>query len=350
MTLKGSLAYLAYLVLAVGVILLALEGAGRVFVHWKYGVPGKSYGLWQSDPELGADHRPNAFNRTAVTNSMGFRNEEDVLRPKPKGALRIIAFGGSTTFGSNLAGDKTYAYKLEQMLRQIPGHERDQVLNGGRVAWSAAHNLVLMKRVVPELRPDYAILYEGVNEGHNAYGLIKSGVALDDLEGQYGLLGPRDQDRWLKRNSVVIRFTEYVLLSRVAAWRAREERDREFAQSHPWILENYEVLLNRMLDYLTQEGVVPIVVRYASNNQPVQEQRSDLSARIARERGVLVCDVRSRFDALGERKRELFEDAVHYTPEGSELIAAALLEVILQAEAVRQPAQDGAQAAVLRRS
>jgi lysophospholipase L1-like esterase len=132
-----------------------------------------------------------------------------------------------------------------------------------------------------------------------------------------------------------------VVLSRAVARRARQDRDREFALTHPWIVQNYEVLLNRILDYLEQQGVVPIVVRYASNDQPVQEQRSDPSARIASERGVLVCDVGSRFPALGERKRGLFKDGVHYTPKGSEMIAGALLEVILEAEATRRAAVAG---------
>ncbi|MDJ0849920.1 MAG: hypothetical protein QNK04_16245 [Myxococcota bacterium] len=72
---------------------------------------------------------------SAATNGMGFRNEEEVFDRKPEGSLRIIAFGGSKTFGSNLAGDQTYPHLLEQRLRELPGHERDQVLNAGRISW-----------------------------------------------------------------------------------------------------------------------------------------------------------------------------------------------------------------------
>src|ERR1700756_5508085 len=78
------------------------EGIGRAVLHYKYGVPGKNYGLSTYDPVLGAVHAPNAYNSNSETNSFGFRNSEDVFEPKPRGALRIIAYGGSTTFCYNL--------------------------------------------------------------------------------------------------------------------------------------------------------------------------------------------------------------------------------------------------------
>ena len=54
--------------------LLLLEGATRLYLYSKYAKPGKSYGLWQGDKELGAIHALNGYNSNAETNDYGFRN------------------------------------------------------------------------------------------------------------------------------------------------------------------------------------------------------------------------------------------------------------------------------------
>ena len=65
--------------------ILAIEGAGYAIIHFMYGVPGKSYGLWTYDAEIGAIHASNGYNSNSETNNYGFRNKEDVLDPKPPG-------------------------------------------------------------------------------------------------------------------------------------------------------------------------------------------------------------------------------------------------------------------------
>ena len=82
------------LILVVGfpvALLLAIEGAGYAYLHFKYGVPGKTYGLWTYDEEFGAIHAANAYNSNSETNSLGFRNKEDVIEPRPPGSYLVIA-------------------------------------------------------------------------------------------------------------------------------------------------------------------------------------------------------------------------------------------------------------------
>ncbi len=95
-----------FFVLLPVLIVLGAEITGRVIVHYKYGVSGKSFGLWRYDQRLGAIHAENAYNTYAETNDHGFRNREDMLEPKPAGAYRVVAYGGSTTFCFNLANEK----------------------------------------------------------------------------------------------------------------------------------------------------------------------------------------------------------------------------------------------------
>lgn len=73
--------------------ILAIEGVGYAIIHFKYGVPGKTYGLWTHDAELGAIHSRNGYNSNSETNNYGFRNKEDVFEPKPPGSVRVIAYG-----------------------------------------------------------------------------------------------------------------------------------------------------------------------------------------------------------------------------------------------------------------
>ena len=189
---------------------MGLEGLGRELISLRYGVPGKTYGLWKYDPELGATHRSNAYNTRSTLNNYGFRNLENVFDPRPSNSLRIIAFGGSTTFGYNLKDGETYTEKLQERIRELPGFEKTQVLNAGRICYSAGHNLILMKRFVPQFKPDYVIIYEGINEMMNVWALQRDGVSLDNLGHRYGVIGKSfDQNRWLKRNSVIVRFIDY---------------------------------------------------------------------------------------------------------------------------------------------
>ena len=50
---------------------LSIELGGRLYLHLRYGVPGKSYGIYMPDDELGATHRPNSYNTGGALNNWG---------------------------------------------------------------------------------------------------------------------------------------------------------------------------------------------------------------------------------------------------------------------------------------
>lgn len=116
--------YILYLILSVLIIILFIEFTSRIIIHLRYSVPGRTYGIWKYDKELGADHKSNSYNTHTSLNNYGFRNKEDVFEPKPENSLRIIAIGGSTTFGYNLQDGETFTEKLEAKLRKIQGFEK----------------------------------------------------------------------------------------------------------------------------------------------------------------------------------------------------------------------------------
>lgn len=77
-------------------LLVLGEIAGRLVMWAKHGIPGKSYGIYQPDLELGATHRPNSYNSNSSINNWGLRNPDDTPEAKPLGSTRIYCSGGST--------------------------------------------------------------------------------------------------------------------------------------------------------------------------------------------------------------------------------------------------------------
>lgn len=134
-------------------------------MHFKYSVPGKTYGLWMHEGELGAIHSRDGYN--SEKNSYGFCNKVDVFEPKLPDSIRVIAYGGSTTCCFNLETDQVWPIRLQQELRKYAG-PKSQVLNAGATVWSIGQEVARPKRDLPRLKPHVVIIYSGLNEEANA--------------------------------------------------------------------------------------------------------------------------------------------------------------------------------------
>ena len=97
-------------------------------------------------------------------NSRGYRGDEVVV-PKPEGVYRIVALGGSTTYGIPLGYWKNaYPWALQETLRDIYGLRQIEAVNAGApqyTSWESAVSLLLR---VPDLEPDLVIIYHGIND------------------------------------------------------------------------------------------------------------------------------------------------------------------------------------------
>jgi lysophospholipase L1-like esterase len=331
------------------------EGGGRVYIWMKYGVPGKTYGLWQADPELGAIHASNAYNTQTQTNNYGFRGKEDVVDPKPGGSTRVICYGGSTTFCYNLEDGEAWPQRLQDNLRARPGHDKDQVLNGGHICWSLGHVYLQAKRDLPAQKPDVVVLYVGVNEEMNSAYLKDGGYKLDELKREqlWGVVAKNyDQCRWLKRNSVLVRFFDYRVKSLlksamqsgqsappgeagpegtgVAAGNSGKQLDDEFESSWEW--QNYAVMLGRMIDLIRENGATPVFVVECATEERARNsdilRYSPLGAELMRQRGVAVCDPRTAFARDGRGTALFYATGVHVSAEGARLLAQEVSQAI----------------------
>ncbi|WP_020695387.1 SGNH/GDSL hydrolase family protein [Reyranella massiliensis] len=337
------------LILVVGfpvAVILAIEGAGYAILHFKHGVPGKSYGLWTYDEELGAIHASNAYNSNSQTNNLGFRNKEDVIEPKPPGAYRVIAYGGSTTFCYNLETDRAWPLRLQENLRART-NPKSQVLNAGAIMWSIGQEVARAKRDLPRLKPDIVIIYSGINEQANEELLRAEGISLERAlaEGKHGLFSKHlDQGRWLKRNSTIVRFLEY---TGAADWFfSAGHTDTHGATAPPpvdpginlVVAENFDRTLREFIELIRKNGAKPVYVivgglpEVGRNTQLLRYSRQ--GAEVARQMGVLVIDSNDVVAAYKGNKHDLFSDSgVHWSDLGAGLLADFIDEKALRSMA-----------------
>lgn len=121
--------------------------------------------LYEPHPYLVAAPRPNArveYRGVSYThNSQGFRGPE--IGPK-SGRVRVVAIGGSTTYGAGVSDGEEWPARLGELLGP-----RFEVLNFGMLGHTTAEHIALVSLVVPEYRPDLLIIHAGYNDLRNMH-------------------------------------------------------------------------------------------------------------------------------------------------------------------------------------
>jgi lysophospholipase L1-like esterase len=95
------------------------------------------------------------------TNKWGFRGDE--IPSDIDEYYFILAIGGSTTECFVLDDKKTWPYLLQQFLKNS-SNEKIIVQNGGLAGHTTRGHLLMMKHVVPKVKPDALIFLVGVND------------------------------------------------------------------------------------------------------------------------------------------------------------------------------------------
>ena len=96
-------------------------------------------------------------------NSLGFRGEE-VSLAKPEGVYRILAVGGSTTFGVYLPWNESYPYYLQEELRARFGTDAIEVINAGLTGSTAAESFHRLPTQLLPTDPDMVVIYHAFND------------------------------------------------------------------------------------------------------------------------------------------------------------------------------------------
>lgn len=96
-------------------------------------------------------------------NALGLRNAP-VSLDKPADTFRIIAVGGSTTYGDGIEADETWPVRLQHYLHEDYGYTHVEVINAGQPAYQMLNSLVNYQARLTELSPDMVMIYHAAND------------------------------------------------------------------------------------------------------------------------------------------------------------------------------------------
>ena len=121
---------------------------------------------WTPHPYLTYYPTPNYIKGQTHHNSLGYRNDEFLLK-KPAGVYRIVSLGGSSTYDVRIEdNDKTFTAQLEKLLEGEYGYQNVEVINGGVPGYNSWEILINLEFRALDLDPDLVIIYEGTNDVH----------------------------------------------------------------------------------------------------------------------------------------------------------------------------------------
>lgn len=141
--------------------------------------------LKQPDSILGYRLRPNLRVGSAITNSRGFAQLEEVDESRIPGSLRIMSIGESTTHGS--ASTVNYPFQLKKVLQECArGYSvTPEVINAGVSGWISDQWTIYSETELHRYRPDLVILYAGWND-FQAYDPFQPPPTISFFDQHYG--------------------------------------------------------------------------------------------------------------------------------------------------------------------
>lgn len=167
---KKSLTTLGAAVLIIGVLALLLELGLRLYFTLKGDSTNLIRYVMTREQINGLDPyaMPLPFVEYGLSpdyrdhNALGYRGAE-VAIPKPEGTYRIVALGGSTTYGFT-GSNVTYPSALQAVLRERLPDMQIEVVNAGVASYTSFNSLSTFAYRVLELEPDLIIIYDNAND------------------------------------------------------------------------------------------------------------------------------------------------------------------------------------------
>ncbi|MBI4879908.1 MAG: SGNH/GDSL hydrolase family protein [Planctomycetes bacterium] len=289
---------------------------------------------------------------------------------KPPGEIRVLALGGSTTAGEEVAEADTYPAQLEQMLRErFPGKNL-RVINAGVPSYHVEDSFRHYSLRLFRLRPDFVTIYHGINDvrlyGRGGPDIAPkqnySGRALSPFVYEGDALGPRAESafRWLlgafaDRSQLVSGVRSVVKSLEPKEARAAEEVT-------PAGIAAFQAYAGALVRQIQASSAVPVLATFAiawpgrfdehdqlkidesfrtwlkkpglslAAGRQVLDLQNRFLFELAAEEGIPACDVAAAVPA----DREHFIDVCHLTPQGNRRIAAALADTLAPLIAARR--------------
>ncbi len=290
-------------------------------------------------------------------NSRGFRKPEWPAAKRP-GTLRIVALGGSTTFGIMAeSGREAWPDMVEKRLRRSFAFPVE-VFNLGVPAYTAHELIGVLCMLVPELQPDIVLIHCGANDAFAQLYPDQGGP--DNTRFRFSW-NYRPLPRILRaamRVSFLCRAVGGLVLSRrsylpgdVLALLQKPYPDGETALRQGRLADGryFRRLLRAMVAVARDQGAIPVLITHPLNPEWDSPKRpfhravteahlrcNRIGAELGRELRVPVIDL---FPLM--RDARMFIDAIHVNRAGMQYKASILaryLEALIAAERPRRPA------------
>ena len=367
----GRLRYLAFGVatasLSLVVLLLGLEIGLRL-----RGTEQSLQPLFTDDPIIGYRPRPRAemtyttaeFSTRIRINSIGVRDEEE-FGPKRSTEHRVVVLGDSMAMAIQVPMEATFAKRLEQELRrEVPGLQY-RVIDAGVQGYGTVEEWLFFEKMIDLLEPDVVIV--AVTVGNDA---VESADAAWRLEPGKTQSPVKETARtgwvWIRRltrRSEAIQFLRQHLLTimspaRVAPLRQRP-LDSYLEPEPPEVRDGLDVsarciekiaALARSRRASTVVALLPSRFQlndkdYANLQQAMSGPARTFVRDAASERyraalssaSVAVLDLLPAFRAEPRPADLYFQENVHLTPRGHQVVAEALLRFMREQQVVPAP-------------
>jgi hypothetical protein len=324
--------------------------------------------LFIPDPAIGYRLRPNARTRFVTSefdteisiNSQGVRDGRDI-GPKPPGERRIVILGDSLVLAVQVDERQTFCRLLEEKLNAGGGPVRYRVINAGVQGYGPVEELLFFREIARAFEPDLVI--ETIFVGNDAEEAVGSAPKLragprPAIESVSDSLSNRIR-RLVRRSMVlqVLRLRVVSVTDRVANWMSPPEPPLQSYAAKPAarIGEGLSIskdCVKAIADEASSSGADTMVMLMPARFQVDDGDFGRLSAATRQMGGELIRDAATerfdrtlaalplpRFDALQALRAVappldnlFFQQTVHLTPRGHEVVAAALYRFIVERE------------------
>ncbi len=314
------------------------------------------------DPELGWRYRPHfpieSSKGKECVNSLGWRGPEHDYERRDQ-RLRIACIGDSCTYGVHTPIDReTYPRQLEALLREQYGLHDAEVFNFATSGYGTFHGAALMKKVVPQVKPDFVIAYFGWNDRTRV-------VGWHDHREKINYLNSFWHDLFFVR--LFLRWTDKKIVPNVRMSRAMRRlfgpQFLKHGQTLKEVEENTALLIQRCkeqqvpLILLTapwgKKGFKTLVKQYESGSEKEREALTpsltynayniylynEVIRRAAQKEKVELIDLEALFLQLPEEELESYfysVDVMHPNEKGCRLIAEAIAAKVTAAAARKE--------------
>lgn len=319
--------------------------------------------IFMPDPVIGYRLRPNSHTRFVTAefdteidiNDQGVRDDEHI-GPKPPNERRIVVLGDSLVLSVQVDAKETFCRLLQDRLNRDGGPIRYRVINAGVQGYGPVEELLFFREVAKAFQPDLVVstLFVG-NDAEEAVGsaprLQGTARPLTDVMSE----SVSNRLRRIVRRSMVlqvIRLRAMSVSDRLSNWISPPEPPlQSYAEKPaPRIGEGLRIsreCVQAIVDEATGVGARTMVMLMPARFQVDDADYGHLKEAVEGTGGKLLRDGATarfdqamaaipvpRFDALPALRAALpgpdvfFQQTVHLTPRGHQIVAQALEEFI----------------------